>query len=501
MQTPKIVSDYLEAAVPKGLTESRRKLLTEELESHIYDKAEHYMEIGYSEEESFEKAVAEMGDAEPVSESFLKLYKENHAVNILIMVLLLGINAVASYYNLGGNMVESMPDPNFMIVMLSLGYFSATVLLMKYAYGRKQTNKLAAVGASMLLVSIPSFFIGTVFVPGGYAVTENLLFLLEKLIGTDCINRFENHFTIPYILFTLGMPVVLSVISFFLSLKSACYESEKRFRLPSVGLKAAAVILVLFTFANAVIYPFAREYQYDRILSDPYEISQKESEQRTLYEIYSKINKGDSRDIVEPLFEKAEMLASDDLLDKLEREYTDYVRNMVEKRINKQLQGKRNAKIYFFITDDKYSYFQEPPQNFILVEFDKHSKVIGKEISVEPIADGTDPDGLAFYCERLKPGMSKQEAADILSSPACEKVFEAIYYKGDTVTEVQSYFAQEEKYNRTVFGVPLPQDLGGESLRESFQATLVFENGVLKEPPETKDTDDISAEISEYYSD
>ena len=171
MNKPKIVSDYLEAAVPKGLTASRRKLLIDELESHIYDKAEHYIEIGYPEEESFEKAVAEMGDAEPVSESFRKLYKENHAVNILIMVLLLGINAVASYYNLGGNMVESMPEPNFMIVLLSLGYFSATVLLMKYAYGRKQTNKLADVGASMLIISIPSFFIGTVFVPGGYAVT------------------------------------------------------------------------------------------------------------------------------------------------------------------------------------------------------------------------------------------------------------------------------------------------------------------------------------------
>lgn len=69
MQTPKIVSDYLDAAVPKGLTESRRKLLTEELESHIYDKAEHYMEIGYPEEESFEK-----------------IYKESRIVNALIVL-------------------------------------------------------------------------------------------------------------------------------------------------------------------------------------------------------------------------------------------------------------------------------------------------------------------------------------------------------------------------------------------------------------------------------
>ncbi|MGN1442921.1 MAG: permease prefix domain 1-containing protein, partial [Acutalibacteraceae bacterium] len=77
MSKPKIVSDYLDAAVSKGLTASRRKLITQELESHIYDKAEHYIEIGYSEEESFEKAVAEMGEAEAVSTQFDEIYKEN----------------------------------------------------------------------------------------------------------------------------------------------------------------------------------------------------------------------------------------------------------------------------------------------------------------------------------------------------------------------------------------------------------------------------------------
>ena len=92
MPKPKIVSDYLEAAVPKGLTASRRKLITEELESHIYDKAEHYIEIGYLEEESFEKAVAEMGDAEPVRESFENLYKEIRIVNVLIVLGAIPLN-------------------------------------------------------------------------------------------------------------------------------------------------------------------------------------------------------------------------------------------------------------------------------------------------------------------------------------------------------------------------------------------------------------------------
>ena len=493
MSKPKIVSDYLEAAVPKGLTASRRKLLTDELESHIYDKAEHYIEIGYPEEESFEKAVAEMGDAEPVSESFRKLYKESHTVNILIMVLLIGINAVASYYNLGGNMVESMSDPNFMIVLLSLGYFSATVLLMKYAYGRKQTNKLAAVGASMLLVSIPSFFIGTVFVPGGYAVTENLFFLLEKFIGTDCINRIENHFTIPYILYTLGMPIVLSVISFVLSLKSACYESEKRFRLPYLGLKTVAAILVLFTLGNAVVYPFAREYEDSHFIYK----SEESPASQTLTQLDSKIQNGDSRSAVLPLFKQAGMIPSDTFSAMLNAENNN---NELETKINKMLQGKQNAELYFFSFENSedYAFLAELPADYFLVEFDKNGKICGKEMSIDKAdaifdvgISSTDPEGLEHYCKRLKAGMSKQEVVDIVTTPACIKVFASASRKGSTVTEIQSYYAQTTKPTKTIFGLAVPSEFGGDSHVERFWITLVFENGVLKEQPETTKLDNV----------
>ena len=94
MSKPKIVSDYLDAAVPKGLTASRRKLLTEELEGHIYDRVDAYMQMGYTKEESLQKAIEAMGDAEPVREQFDELYGESEWQVILTYVVLVFCSSI-----------------------------------------------------------------------------------------------------------------------------------------------------------------------------------------------------------------------------------------------------------------------------------------------------------------------------------------------------------------------------------------------------------------------
>ena len=50
MQQHKIVEDYLSSIIPDKIADSTKTELRAEIESHIYDKAEFYMEIGYDEE-------------------------------------------------------------------------------------------------------------------------------------------------------------------------------------------------------------------------------------------------------------------------------------------------------------------------------------------------------------------------------------------------------------------------------------------------------------------
>lgn len=75
MQQRKIVEDYLSSIIPDKIADSTKAELREEIEGHIYDKAEFYMEIGYDEETAFKKAIVEMGEAEPVREEFSQIYK------------------------------------------------------------------------------------------------------------------------------------------------------------------------------------------------------------------------------------------------------------------------------------------------------------------------------------------------------------------------------------------------------------------------------------------
>ena len=58
----KRIESYLDSVIPEKLSKRRQKLIREELRDHISDHIDFYTEIGYSEDESIQKALADMGD-------------------------------------------------------------------------------------------------------------------------------------------------------------------------------------------------------------------------------------------------------------------------------------------------------------------------------------------------------------------------------------------------------------------------------------------------------
>ena len=101
MQQHKCVEDYLESVVPKNIADSKRTELRTEMESHIYDKAEFYIEIGYDEETAFNKAVEEMGEAEGVKTQFESIYKDSTLKGVLWFVGICVMNLMAVASGLG----------------------------------------------------------------------------------------------------------------------------------------------------------------------------------------------------------------------------------------------------------------------------------------------------------------------------------------------------------------------------------------------------------------
>ena len=295
MQTPKIVSDYLDAAVPKGLTESRRKLLTEELESHIYDKAEHYMEIGYPEEESFEKAIEAMGKAEDVSEQLENVYQESRVKAALTFVGITAANLLSLCLGFGYSLLYIAAGAGLGCeyyfeshILSSLAIYCIFLAILS-AYQDGNRLKLKAIGYANLLMLLTPFLFNNLYQPFFLA----LLYVFGWMVQADVTDPSDATFLIP-LFFGELLSVFFCVLSFALSTKKRKTEltAEKSNRCNRFKKIIATVLppifaLSLFTFITVSI---KNDAGYCFAVSDAMYLSDLEKQQISADELYASLN-------------------------------------------------------------------------------------------------------------------------------------------------------------------------------------------------------------------
>ena len=97
----KRIESYLDSVIPEKLSKRRQKLIREELRDHISDHIDFYTEIGYSEDEGIQKALADMGDdggvTAMVKKDFEKVYGEKIWMPILAFVLTTAVIMTAMF--------------------------------------------------------------------------------------------------------------------------------------------------------------------------------------------------------------------------------------------------------------------------------------------------------------------------------------------------------------------------------------------------------------------
>lgn len=74
----KKIQEFIANYIPKRITKETRYKLQAELENHIYERIDFYTEIGYSEEESLEKALKDFGDDKETKEQIKKNLENIH---------------------------------------------------------------------------------------------------------------------------------------------------------------------------------------------------------------------------------------------------------------------------------------------------------------------------------------------------------------------------------------------------------------------------------------
>lgn len=246
------MNTYLEEISKSIKNKTAKKTVLAELESHIEEKKNYYIEIGYSEAEAEAKAVKEMGEAEEVAASMNTLHSEKWYKNIfnVISIIILLLCFIMSYI-ISDNCyyLESTVEIHHLWVdLLSLAVFTALVVI--FALSMRYDNKvvpavyLATVALLLLIISIaPSFLpvnIEEKWYDGFRPLTGLLTNYLKPLVyscvviftkgyseytetlhGYDYADVFENG---EYDWLVLVVWIILVLWAVFIILKVLCKE-------------------------------------------------------------------------------------------------------------------------------------------------------------------------------------------------------------------------------------------------------------------------------------
>ena len=481
MSKPKIVSDYLEAAVPKGLSASRRKLLTEELEGHIYDRVDAYMEIGYTKEESLQKAIEAMGDAEPVREQFDELYDESEWQVILTYVVLVFCSIGAIFSGFASFLIDNHSDPSLLAVFLSTAFFSGLCLTTLGAYKKKQERTLSAVGVVMGIMSVTALFTNAVFQPMCFAVGSNIPYLLEKFTGLQFNNAeiYNCGFADYGLMVSYLLPLIFAVSGAVFSVKCTRQSEKKRKnRLPDT--RVAAVLLAVFTVVNTAVFFYSyKYYQFERIYQDPE--SQATVERFT--SIYSTVDTKTPESEIEALATQGGLVNFEKLCAMTKNLYfSNAAPDLSDEKNDYYAFTQDNEHVHVFFEPDEYSSFLHG--SYVAFTFSENGQLVGKEINLTSYdaesAKGehsTDPEKLYEYFGKLNRGDTKEKALDIIMTVPCVQIKESVRYT-DNITEEIIFYA--ENISPVVdFEYFVTSETAEKKKSTSVQVNLTFKDGIL----------------------
>ena len=262
----KRIESYLDSVIPEKLSKRRQKLIREELRDHISDHIDFYTEIGYSEDESIQKALADMGDdggvTAMVKKDFEKVYGEKIWMPILAFVLTVGIGSLLYLF------ASFLFGTSFSDACSALVGFAA-MLVMAAAYRKGFKKTVLAMGLSGAVFGLP-FITPDPRLPSIYSGFVDALFydgcyILEKIMPISLYPATEFYdYDIFAVLgsaaFGVGFAVAAIVLYIRLRKDGLPKEKSKKSRAIKIGAVCVAAIAVALTcrgaenFFNSYIY-------------------------------------------------------------------------------------------------------------------------------------------------------------------------------------------------------------------------------------------------------
>lgn len=266
----KRIESYLDSVIPEKLSKRRQKLIREELRDHISDHIDFYTEIGYSEDESIQKALADMGDdggvTAMVKKDFEKVYGEKIWMPILAFVLTTAVIMTAMSCGVWILSADSKGSPETAEIFASFAIILAFSFALAVAYRKGFKKTLLAIGIPNLLFGATLFFSGY-SQPAIYALISDIGFLLEKTTPLitykfaseqELVNEYISF--IAGIVLDIGLALVSLILFIRLCKKGTPEKKSKKGIIITASVLCAAAIGLTFMYTGTE--KFYRSYKY-----------------------------------------------------------------------------------------------------------------------------------------------------------------------------------------------------------------------------------------------
>lgn len=366
---PKL-SAYLDSLVPKNLSEKRRKVLFDELQCHILDKADRYEEIGYSKEESLDLALRDMGEDEKTKEAingeFESLYREKTCWAILAGVLIFVLNLLCARFGQFVTSADYLGDPDFTMNLTSFGIIFVMLFIVVAARSFKLRKTLISVGAADLIIAA-SLLLCLFPQAALFSIETNIMYLLDKFSPFSMWSEIKMGATLFYpfgcmaFLFACGIYCFVSARK----IKNGSAKKTRPFSKRIIAFCGAYLLVAVFTCA---LYPTAHKHiEYDiptYINSDNSYISKNSGE------LYSLIEHTDDYEKAAQILTANGMVNAEDFKKTLDNSK----RNALSKQIKKLKLEDKTFEVWF--------YKESPPNGngLIFLKKDENGKIAARGV-------------------------------------------------------------------------------------------------------------------------
>ena len=276
------ITEFVEDFIPKNLSKKQKEKLKEELTCHILDKKDYYVDLGYGEEESIEKAIEDFctdeNDKAYINSEFENLYSERTWFAVFSAIAVAAINMVCLFSGLWVQTADVKGDPEPVTVMIGFGFIFLVLLIV--AVARIKMYRKSLVAAGIINILIPASMILCVYPQNAaFAIAYNSTYLTDILTPiyiTDIMSSYAHDIFAYFLYWTI--PVAIALYCFISAIRIKKGKA-KRIKKPKVKIAIFSCVFLIFAVTSSLIYIPAKKHidnypkwfgvSYNRITESP----------------------------------------------------------------------------------------------------------------------------------------------------------------------------------------------------------------------------------------